>query len=194
MFEQWTDEQFIIWFAGFFDGEGCIYIPKGPGAEVSVANTNREVIEAIHQRLNLGIVVEVEFVSHNWNTKYHWRLRNLPEIYDLLTRLRPFLTIKAEKADRALAKAGLYVEAKRALAERNVGILEMLKTHKQHEVATAFNLTRQTVATVSATGGRIKKMGRRRRSDVRPDDVIRQHVQTHKKELAHPTTKTRLLT
>ena len=26
MFDNWTDDQFAAWLAGFFDGEGCIYL------------------------------------------------------------------------------------------------------------------------------------------------------------------------
>ena len=102
MFENWNDDQFAAWLAGFFDGEGCVYIPQTPGIELSIANTNREVIEAIHRRLAIGIIMEVTFDQEGWKTKYHWRVRTYDEAYALLKIIRPYLTIKASKADQAI--------------------------------------------------------------------------------------------
>ncbi len=192
MFETFSDEIFMAWFAGFFDGEGCIYTnPDGKAMEITVANTERDVIRAIHERLGFGIISETTFSTHNWKTKYQWRLRNMPEIHALLSRMRPYLTIKACKADRAMELAASYIHQRREMAERNKSVLEMLKTHRQFEVADAFGLTRQTVATIKRSGGRLRPMGRRRKG--RSDLEIRTSVQSHHKDLVKVTTTTKLI-
>lgn len=192
LFDGWTDDQFTAWFAGFFDGEGCIYIPKNAiGMEMSVANTDRPVIDGIHARLGLGIIMQVTFSKKNWKTKFHWRLRNMPEIHSLLQRVRPFLVIKTTKADEALRVAAHYIKLRDDKLARNMRIVEMVKTHKLGEVAKEFGLSRQTVADIRDRGGRTKPMGRRRRGI--PDSQIRTSVQTHGKQLVKVTTRSTLI-
>lgn len=189
-FASWPDDIFFAWLGGFFDGEGCIYLPKGPGVEVSVANTEAGVIHSIHKRLHAGVITEVKFLSNNWKTKYHWRLRNLPEVYELLLRMRPFLTIKAAKADLALAKARKYLDERAAIVERNNAILEMLKTHKKYEVAAHFGVTRQTVYSV-ARHGRPYNVGPRSRP-INPE-TLRKSNQIHRKELVQVHTQSTII-
>lgn len=124
MFDTWTDDQFAAWLAGFFDGEGCIQVPK-VGIDVSIAGTERAVIEAIQTKLGVGTITEVTYDRPEWRTKYHWRVRNYPQAQMVLRMMRPFLTIKAAKADEALVRTAAWGTKRSNLAERNRRILEL---------------------------------------------------------------------
>jgi len=59
-FHGWTDREFWPWLAAFIDGEGHIARPAKTGLVLSIANTDRDVIESIRHRVKLG---DVEMVT-----------------------------------------------------------------------------------------------------------------------------------
>lgn len=147
MFDGWSNEVFAAWLAGYFDGEGCVHIPKnGIGIDVSIASTTQEVIEAIHARTGHGLVEMVTFERKNWKTKFSWRLRRYSEAHAMLTLMRPYLTIKALKADEALS----YLKAKLdKTTERHALYLEVARMIDsgipRSDVAEALGIRRKTV-------------------------------------------------
>ena len=50
----------LAYVAGFFDGEGCIFVSKGTKNQyflcVSITNTNQPIMESIKKIMNLGEV------------------------------------------------------------------------------------------------------------------------------------------
>lgn len=118
MFDTWTDEQFAAWLAGFFDGEGSVDLAR-EGITLSIANTVRAVMEAVHARTGVGNMDQVEFINKPWRTKYVWRIRNFPEIRTVLLLIRPYLTIKALVADAALERIAAKQAFHDAVTARN---------------------------------------------------------------------------
>lgn len=147
MFDAWTDDQFTAWLAGFFDGEGCIHIPKsGVGIDCSIASTTRDVIEAVHARLSLGTTEQVAFDRENWKTKYVWRVRRYSEAEIIISRMRPFLTIKAAKADEALEYLALKQEPIRARHHLYLEIGALIDSGvPRREVAERYGIQRKTI-------------------------------------------------
>lgn len=147
MFEGWSDDVFAAWLAGYFDGEGCIHLPKtGIGIDVSIASTTQPVIEAIHARIRLGIVDRVTFDRENWKTKFSWRLRRYAEAQQVLLLMRPYLTIKAAKADIALdylrAKLDKTAQRHHLYAE----VVQMVDSGvPRSEIAEALGVSRKRV-------------------------------------------------
>lgn len=148
MFDSMDDTQFACWLAGFFDGEGCIHIPKF-GVEVSIASTDRAVIEAIQQRTGIGVVVVVTYDKVEWKTKYHWRVRNYPQAGAILRFMRPFLAIKGAKADEALVRTDKWDQKRALLKQRNQEILDMVASGKTcKETGKYFGLSPESVRLV----------------------------------------------
>lgn len=148
MFKGWTDDQFSAWLAGFFDGEGCIYLsPKGTGVELSIANTVQEVIVGICERLQCGIITAVEFNEERWRTKYHWRVRNYADAEHVLSLIRPYLVVKQVKADEALER--IRHSAWRGYKQRDQEIIALAKEgHAYTELAERFRLSYRSVARI----------------------------------------------
>lgn len=138
--EHWTEEQFTCWLAGFFDGEGCIHLPAR-GIEVSIASTDPASVRAIQARMGIGVITVVTYDKAEWRTKYHWRVRNLPDAHAILSRLYPFLTIKAVKAALALKRCDEWRTKSAALAARNVEITALAQSGISHrEISRRFGL------------------------------------------------------
>ena len=93
--------QWDAWLAGFIDGEGCIRLDSeefNPQPRISVANTDRAVLEEI-QRREGGNVFDVGTPRRsNHKQGYEWRLYQVEPIRALLERLRPHLRVKQAEA------------------------------------------------------------------------------------------------
>ena len=148
MFQDWTDERFAAWFAGFFDGEGCIHLPpKGIGVEVTVANTVEGVITGICERLQCGIITAVEFNEDRWKTKYHWRVRNYADAESVILVMYPHLVIKQAKADEALNR--IRNSTGRTIKGRNQKIIDLAKEgYDYNELAEQFRLSYRSIARI----------------------------------------------
>lgn len=137
----WSDDVFAAWLAGYFDGEGSVHLPA-VGIDVSIASTDRPVIEAIFRRLDIGTIQQVTFDQPGWNTKYHWRVRNYPHAERLLRLMLPYLTIKAEAARRALVAIDERQGSRRAKRERNEEILRLVAAGvRRREIADRFGVS-----------------------------------------------------
>jgi DNA-binding CsgD family transcriptional regulator len=150
MFDSWTDEQFIAWLAGFMDGEGCIYLQtkQQHSVEITLANTEREVMCAIYERMQMGVLNETTYSKSEWKTKYTWRIRNYDDACSLLTRLLPFLVIKRAKAEEAIQRVNMAYAIRDAMNERNQQVRAMkAQGTSTKEIASLFDLS---VASVNA--------------------------------------------
>jgi hypothetical protein len=187
MFTDWSDDRFAAWLAGFFDGEGCIHLPKsGIGIELSIANTVQAVIEAIHKRVGLGIVTRIEFSGVAWKTKFHWRVRNYPEADIVLRLMRPHLVLKADQADAALSVIAPKIEERRKMMERNTTIRRLrAEGWKQRDIAEHFGICVGSVQQVLYRKDERQPWQSRKATDGR---FLRRSTQRHLKTKATPTT------
>lgn len=192
MFTDWSDDRFAAWLAGFFDGEGCIHLPKsGVGIELSIANTVPDVITAIHKRVGLGIVTKIEFAGVSWKTKYHWRVRNYPEADAVLRMIRPHLVIKADQADAAVAFIAPKIEERRAMARRNAEIRQLSADGwKQRAIAERFEISVRSVQQVLYRTDERQPWQPRRETDGR---FLRRSTQRHLKAKVAPVTATEVI-
>ena len=98
------------YFAGLFDGEGCVSINKTKGPKnkpysrfgfqlrISITNTNLEVLEKL-QKVYGGKIYKRE--KSNARSYYDWVAASNQAI-DPLTKWTPFLIIKRDQANIAL--------------------------------------------------------------------------------------------
>lgn len=160
-FHDWRDGEFAPWLAGFFDGEGTVYLGGGKqgGITLSIGNTNRDVVESICRRAGVGAVELREQTRAAWNRTFIWRVRNYADARRVLLLIRPHLTIKAEDTDRALRRIAEHEERRRRISDRNEAIWHFYKkawpANKTHDdVARHFGVSRSTVSLVLAAHGR----------------------------------------
>lgn len=188
MFDELSDEQFAIWFAGFFEGEGCVYIPKKPfGICVTVANTQKDVIFGIHQRLACGGVSAVNFANKTWKTKYVWESKRYEDALRVLHLLRPYLFIKAEKADEAIQRIEGRLAFHQRRLDRNQEIYNAVKSGMlQKDAAVKFGVHKSNVSYICRRIERGAYVAPRARE-------FSEYTETHVKTKVNPKTSQRLL-
>jgi hypothetical protein len=146
------DHAFAAWLAGFFDGEGSVYLSTGQPTSiaVSIGNTNRDIVESIARRVGIGSIETRLQKSLNWNTTYIWRVRTFAGARTVLLLMRPYLTIKAEDADRALRRIAVYAEKRQRIETRNAEICALAATgkHTITAIAKRFGMHRSWVSMI----------------------------------------------
>jgi len=98
----------IRYLAGFFDGEGSIFITKRASnnrpyryIRLSACNTNHPIIRRIHRQFGGRLYLATKKAKPNWRPTLDWVL-NGREAARLLMRLLPYLHVKKQEARRAL--------------------------------------------------------------------------------------------
>jgi deoxycytidine triphosphate deaminase len=102
------------WVAGIIDGEGHIRTDTGGqnrGLHLSVANTNRPMLEQLQGLFQTGQIYEKMKKKETNKQGYEWVVTKTQHIQEILIRVLPYLTIKRQAAQEALSmtypKAGL---------------------------------------------------------------------------------------
>lgn len=152
-FHDWRDGEFACWLAGFFDGEGSVYLgnAKQGGITLSIGNTNRDIIASIARRTGVGTVEVREQTRERWNRTFIWRVRNYADARAVMLLMRPYLSIKSGDVDRALTRIAAHEAKRRVIADRNAAIRRYYKqawpANKTHDdVARHFGVSRATVS------------------------------------------------
>src|SRR5687767_10963487 len=97
--EQWNNEQFNIWFAGFFDAEGCISIKKSYGCRINISQTDPTALFEIRRRF--GGTVDHRQPNAKANQKkvwYAYRANNKELIQKILLAIESYLVSKKVQA------------------------------------------------------------------------------------------------
>ena len=143
--------------AGFVDGEGCIavvrsFVPDRDryvyGVHVVVANRDRAVLDWMRDVWK-GWVVQVQSQSANNSQAWHWRSPTGTSAETFLRGLRPWLRIKADQCDNALAMIELLKRGRRTLGRTRLPQAWLRKQEKlywtqrqlNHRGATMFTRT-----------------------------------------------------
>ena len=151
MMENWSHDAFWGYVAGFLDGEGCIEINKAEcGIRVRLANTFRPTLDAIHARLGYGRIEEYRRpASKDYRRLFCYAVSNAPDVEHFLLNTRPFASIKAEKADRALEIIAGQRARMEALDARNRAVLaEIAKGRMQRDIAVDFGISQALVSRI----------------------------------------------
>jgi hypothetical protein len=95
----------VRYAAGLFDGEGSVGV-YSHRFQLTITNTHRGVLEGLRELFGVGSVLTQRSVPGR-RVVYVWVVTNRAAVQKVLSLLRPFLIIKAEKADEVLAMAAL---------------------------------------------------------------------------------------
>lgn len=103
------EPMYLVWLAGFIDGEGCFNISKttapqsrGYSVQFILVNTNEAVIREAYAQLGCGQVVSYQ--QRNGRARPAFRWYALGDAARHITRLvRPYLRLKGPQADLILS-------------------------------------------------------------------------------------------
>ena len=100
----------LAWLAGFFDGEGCVYLKRDRQrsgnfsyhVRIIFSNTHLPTLHRVKEILDgEGIISRVFGTSTKWRTR--WELRvNATKATRVLEKMLPYLVTKREQAEIAL--------------------------------------------------------------------------------------------
>ena len=100
------------WLAAVIDCEGWIglYKSKKSGktnycywSAVGVGNTNRILIDKLHELTGIGIITGIQPKSYNAKYKYTWMVSRYEDVKNLLYTISPHLILKQAQAELVLS-------------------------------------------------------------------------------------------
>lgn len=149
LMSEFTQEEFAAYLAGFIDGEGCVWISKSFGhVELNLANTHLPVLEEFRERIGFGSIAWQQQKAH-YKKRYVLTFKNLESVRHVLEIARPFMHIKAGKADQAIAIAKDHDRLARIIDERNDAVrLAVAGGEMQKHVANRFRISQQSVSAI----------------------------------------------
>lgn len=170
--------QFWSYVAGFMDGEGCIEIhPAEVGMRIRIANTHLPALEYIRDGVGFGSVQHYRR-SAKFRQLYAYAISNMTDCKRFLEKVRPFLIVKAARADYAMQIIGRAEERMADLDKRNASILEqVLAGRKQSDIAAEFGISQALVSRIKSGHtwpGEIARFNARRglKKNIRPKDAV----------------------
>ena len=106
-----TDEEFVVWSAGFYDGEGCILVTSNPTKTrftlvSSVAQQDPEPLRRLKKRfgggVNTDIGASIGYSRKNGNALiWRWKVSGA-NAYDFFLAIEPYSITKRSQLQLAL--------------------------------------------------------------------------------------------
>jgi intein/homing endonuclease len=107
------------YIAGFFDGEGSI-THNGKGWRISIAQTNKEVLDRIKVFTKIGGVFEVVKRQSHWKDSWVYFIAKQGDVYKFLKNINNLVIVKKEKSNKVLPELEEYLKKyKLTIKKRN---------------------------------------------------------------------------
>lgn len=115
------DKALIAYTAGFFDGEGCIYVNPHGYLQLFIANTCMAALHSLRRSWGeLGHISSWQSKKHpHYKPKHSWTIGGKQAGY-FLRQIRDHLLIKTVQADLALELLSLGIGKGRRLSGKNL--------------------------------------------------------------------------
>lgn len=84
----------IAWLAGLYEGEGCLSRHREGGWALTIASTDRDVIERAKLVAGVGHITFKKRQMEHWQDQYVWRVTRSDDLVKLVEKLRPHLGIR----------------------------------------------------------------------------------------------------
>jgi len=113
-----TSEEFIIWSAGFYDGEGCVLVLSNSGRTrftlvSSVVQQDPKPLRMLNNRFGGGVTTDIN-ASAGYNRKngnvliWRWRVSGA-KAYSFLSAIKPYSITKQSQIQVALTWPTPYI-------------------------------------------------------------------------------------
>jgi len=134
-------KEFLIWLAGFVDGDGCIFITLREqktkhsylAINAAINVTQRDdygwICDYVKDNLGMGKVYYAN-KGKGPSGKSYWQTTRMEDTIKVLTLLKPFLVIKKIQAEKAIKCLGYWINTRQNFGLRGQG----LKTRKRKDV------------------------------------------------------------
>ncbi|MCC6049680.1 MAG: hypothetical protein LM580_03180 [Thermofilum sp.] len=128
------DREFIIWLAGFFDGEGTLCImfysknhPKSVRLQIGqTGERGKLVCEEIARKLG-GTVTEYQPRNPRWKKVYVWTVKERDRVIEIAEMLLPYLKVKRAEVEEKLKILKEWNEnGRKWWSEREIELLKLL--------------------------------------------------------------------
>jgi hypothetical protein len=101
------NSDFIKWFTGFWEGEGCIQFNNSgrttPTPTLSVYQSELDIIKYIYRHFNIGTISKRGKNKLSKNGGYHYYIGTYYQVAGLLYLMQPY--IKSKKRQNQIKKA-----------------------------------------------------------------------------------------
>lgn len=95
----------LAYLAGLIDADGCIRINKENRIQIDVTNTQLGMIEWVKENFGGRIAFEEKSKKFDgWSDCYRIEIRKTKDVVKILEAIKPYLTIKQEKADELIKR------------------------------------------------------------------------------------------
>lgn len=108
---QEVEKEFLIWLAGFWEGEGMLSLStRHQCTEATLAifqskERGRKILEAIKEKLGVGSVYVRSSERSFKNTPiYNWSVASIPEVVNIVGAIFPYLKFRQEEVKPKLQK------------------------------------------------------------------------------------------
>lgn len=99
-----ADPAVLGYMAGLLDGEGCISEAGNPkGWRITIAMTDKPVIDWLGSFGGGTVTTDHRRENYGRKTLWRWRLMRSRDVLVFLQTLRPYLRVKQDRADEAIA-------------------------------------------------------------------------------------------
>jgi intein/homing endonuclease len=95
----------LAYLAGLIDGEGCLRINKENRIGLTITNTQLGMIEWVKENFGGRIYFEEKSrIDSKWMDCYKIEIRKTKDVVKILEAIKPYLTIKQEKAEELIKR------------------------------------------------------------------------------------------
>jgi hypothetical protein len=152
--DNFSEDAFAGYIAGFLDGEGSIITAAhryNHFIRIVLANTHEPTLLAIQKRLGFGNIHKRPSKNPKHKTLFVLYIDNFDRIEELLRMVRPYLYIKADKANEAFKVIDKRKASIANIIQRNESIInEINKGLPQTEIAKKYKMSQQNISCIKS--------------------------------------------
>lgn len=145
----WTNDAFAGYLAAMIDGEGHIEIKGACSVRIRIANTVRDTLENMVQRLGFGRVIEyARPPGKGYKRLFCLEVSNARDVSLLFGICGEFIHMKADQMDAAMAVVSRVLSEADMIDARNRAILDAIAVgdRSQNAIAKEFGVSPQLVS------------------------------------------------
>jgi hypothetical protein len=137
-----TDDQFLAWTAGFFDGEGCVSVEsRGSLLSISVCQQSEECLRLLKRRFGGAINSESKpkpnvTLKNGDHVVWRWRLWG-SSAYTFIRKIEPYSIVKKDQLKVALTWPTPYTNYRGILIPSRVKEQRLFIMHELRRIRKA---------------------------------------------------------